>query len=514
MNLAFLTWGKLISGGRRVVTENAASYVARLAQELDVAPSRYEAAERSYHSVGEWLGRDDSSLRAMQPVVYIQGSFRLGTAIRPATSDEQYDIDLVCLLNVPKYSTTQAEIKASLGREVASYAERHGMKAPKSGRRCWTLEYADGAQFHLDALPAIRDAEAQRRRLVEARIRDEWSNTAIAITDRDHPRFSVRCENWPVSNPKGYTTWFRSRMRRAFVARREAMALEARASVEDIPSYRVKTPLQQAVQLLKLHRDKHFECNPDDKPISVIITTLAALSYGEETTTAAALNSILTSMDSHIQWRDGRPWIENPTQPLENFADRWAEFPQREQAFREWHASARAFFERLLGQSTRQMLVEAAAPMAGGLAEKASDSVRRSSFFVPAFNAGHKQAAPWPADRIGKVSIAKATVVQQGFRSRILISNSEPIRKGSELTFKAETNIPGPIKIYWQVVNTGEEAARCGQLRGGFDEGSIQRGEISRRETASYSGAHTIECFVVKDGLLRARSGAFVVNIS
>ena len=29
------------------------------------------------------------------------------------------------------------------------------------------------------------------------------------------------------------------------------MALEARASVEEIPSYAVKTPLQQAVQILK-----------------------------------------------------------------------------------------------------------------------------------------------------------------------------------------------------------------------------------------------------------------------
>jgi hypothetical protein len=36
----------------------------------------------------------------------------------------------------------------------------------------------------------------------------------------------------------------------------------------------VKTPLQQAVQILKRHRDMMFADDPEHKPISVIITTL------------------------------------------------------------------------------------------------------------------------------------------------------------------------------------------------------------------------------------------------
>ena len=35
-----------------------------------------------------------------------------------------------------------------------------------------------------------------------------------------------------------------------------------------------------------------------------------------------------------------------------------------------------------------------------------------------------------------------------------------------------------------------------------------------RQESTSYSGTHTIECFIVKNGYLVARSGAFVVNIA
>ena len=38
-------------------------------------------------------------------------------------------------------------------------------------------------------------------------------------------------------------------------------------------------------------------------------------------------------MDQHILWHNNRYWIPNPTDPLENFADKWAEHPERATAF-------------------------------------------------------------------------------------------------------------------------------------------------------------------------------------
>jgi hypothetical protein len=64
-----------------------------------------------------------------------------------------------------------------------------------------------------------------------------------------------------------------------------------RASVEDIPDYKVRTPLQQR------HRDHTFEHRSDERPISVIITTLAAHAYNGEETIGAALAVILAGMD-------------------------------------------------------------------------------------------------------------------------------------------------------------------------------------------------------------------------
>ena len=57
------------------------------------------------------------------------------------------------------------------------------------------------------------------------------------------------------------------------------------SSVDDVPDALIRTPLQRAIQILKRHRDMRFlehKCE-EYKPISIIITTLAASAYQNET---------------------------------------------------------------------------------------------------------------------------------------------------------------------------------------------------------------------------------------
>lgn len=504
-------------------TPTAADFMERLAAEVEVPPSRYEEAKNRYESVGAWLDRDESTLKDYSPVVYVQGSFRLGTPIRPATEDEHYDIDLVCELTIGKHQVSQKQLKELLGYEMRMYAKAHGMKDLDEGRRCWTLEYADGAQFHLDALPAIPDAAGHLQRLTAHALKSEWTETAIAITDTKHMAYSHVHTDWPHSNPRGYTEWFRSRMRVSFNARRGAMALEAKASVESIPAYRVKTPLQQCVQLLKRHRDMMFLEGSEHKPISVIISTLAAQAYNNEVSVALAMAAILRGMDSHITYdQRGNAVIANPTDPSENFADKWPEHPKRRKAFFDWLAKARQDFAEVARQAAPDRLVEAASGVVGTrFARGAAAGVKRPmslSTLMPhlalAFSAPHRQPAPWPQVQQGAVAIKGATWTANGFSRPIQFkSDAAPLRKGAKLVFRAETNVPQPYEIYWQVVNTGVEAAAIGCLRGGFDAGSVDRGSIVRREHTGYTGSHTIECFIVKSGYLVARSGLFIVNV-
>ncbi|MBO9463160.1 MULTISPECIES: nucleotidyltransferase [Stappiaceae] len=387
------------------ITKEAEDYLEALADELTISPTRYEQAVSRYESLGTWLHRDASSVKQYDPQVYSQGSFRLGTVIKPEDENGQYDIDSVCeLAALAKGHLTQYALKEMLRVEIESYRVAQAMVKPLGeGRRCWTLEYADGAQFHMDIVPALPNGASTRLLLESSGLNAQWASTAIAITDNKHPLFFQHTSDWPRSNPKGYANWFRSRMAVAFSRKRRKLAEATQASVESIPDYRVVTPLQQAIMILKRHRDQMFADRKDVKPISVILTTLSAHAYEGEETIGQALVSILIKMDRFIGFDGIRYYIPNPSDPLENFADKWAEHPERRVAFFEWLEAARRDFFYAAQVSSRQAITDSVAPGIGrGLAERAGDRAApkpTSSLLRPTTVAPAVLAAPsFPAE--------------------------------------------------------------------------------------------------------------------
>jgi hypothetical protein len=363
------------------ITPQAEQFLEDLAEELDIPEHRYDDAKTSYESLGNWLKRDESSVRQFDPHIYVQGSFRLGTAIRPRDDEEEYDVDSVCEFRLlTKSQLSQAELKRRLGVEIRAYARSQNMVKPvREGRRCWILDYADGAQFHMDVVPALPNGLSQRLLLERHNLAAPWASTAIVITDNEVPNYHLTADDWPRSNPKGYAEWFKSRMAAIFEERRRRKADGMRASVESIPDYKVRTPLQSAVMILKRHRDEMFAGRPDERPISVILTTLAAHSYNGEGTIGSALVSILGRMHEFVG-HDGEKYvIPNPTDPLENFADKWVDHPERADAFREWLGQAREDFARAAALSNRQVITETLARGIGrGLAERANTRPQRT----------------------------------------------------------------------------------------------------------------------------------------
>ena len=192
-----------------------------------------------------------------------------------------------------------------------------------------------------------------------------FSDTAIAITDNEHHSFTSKSHDWPRSNPKGYEKWFKGRMAKSYEQIRKSLAEGQRlkgvqVNVEDIPDYKVRTPLQQVVMILKRHRDDVFKNTPKEKPISIIITTLAGHAYEGESDTPSALLGILNRMDNYILDDGHRCIITNPTDATENFADRWEKYPERQKAFFQWLKKARADFFELSALSNLQKMHDAA----------------------------------------------------------------------------------------------------------------------------------------------------------
>ena len=498
-------------------------FLEDIAQELDISESRYEAAERAYKSVGQWLERPDSSLRSARPVVHVQGSVALGLAVKPVTDEDHHDVDAVCELSVSKAAYTQQQLKEALGYELALYAKAQNMnEEPERRNRCWTLNYADEAQFHLDTLPAIPDGQAASQVLAKAGVSNQWASTSIAITDERHPDFRKISGNWQRSNPRGYAAWFRSRQQIAFDRLRKAMASRVLAKVENIPEYKVKTPLQAAIQILKRHRDIWGLSHPQRRPISIILTTLAAHAYQQEVTIGATLTRVLADMDRYIESRGNLPWIGNPSDPLENFADKWVYEPDRAQAFFEWLQAAREDFRTAANLSDRDVLITVLSARLGERSVRvaakkriAPQSVvfRISRGLRELMAAPHRTKASWPVMITGNVSIVETVVSRKGFRDKKIGSDGPVLPKDVSLRFVARSDVDGPYRVYWQVVNTGSQAQKANGLRGNFEERAPERGQLTKQESTLYSGTHSIQCFIVKNGILVAQSEPFIVNI-
>jgi len=330
-------------------------FLQELAESLDISDAQYEAAVKHYESVGDWLSKDDSPIAVHDPQIYPQGSFRLCTMIKPYNDADQYDIDLVCELKaLKKENVTQKQLKDMVGDRLKEN-ERY-RKMLKEGKRCWTLQYADSARFHMDILPAIPDDEINE---IAREIGANLAQSAILITDRE-------LHNWQRSNPVGYAEWFKERMHIQFDAKRMLLAESLRADVEEVPEYKVKTPLQQSIQILKRHRDIMFADDKDDKPISIIITTLAARAYNNEADLLEALQNIIAKMPSLIE-RDeqGNALVANPVNPLENFADKWKKHPEKETKFRKWLEQVKDDLEAALRAGDLHDMIEGLKPRFG-----------------------------------------------------------------------------------------------------------------------------------------------------
>src|ERR1022692_3006654 len=106
----------------RNVTPEAEGFLDDLADELEIPEYRYEQAQTSYKSLGDWLNRENSTIRQFEPQVYSQGSFALGTVIAPISDEEHYDVDAVSeFKKLSKREISQKELKRRLGVEVEMY---------------------------------------------------------------------------------------------------------------------------------------------------------------------------------------------------------------------------------------------------------------------------------------------------------------------------------------------------------------------------------------------------------
>ena len=309
-----------------------AQLLGRVADSLDITPTQFERAKLAYETISDVVTSSaDPRLGAAK--VFPQGSFAIGTVVRPLNDAEsEFDVDLACRL-AASTSLAPTMAKGLVGAPLKAdgrYADKLEEKA-----RCWRVNYA--GEFHLDICPLVRAAASD------------------AIPDKD-------LAAWILTHPEEYAKWFNERADRA----RTRLLMDSavlRAEVAPFPEENAdKGWLRRIVQLLKRHRDtwglRVGGWQAEFAPISIIITTLAAMSFEREFRSGRQfvnpynlIQRVIAGMPAFIEQRNiagqFQWWIQSPV-AAENFANRWNQDQRWVMAFREWHVVALASVHELV----------------------------------------------------------------------------------------------------------------------------------------------------------------------
>lgn len=312
-----------------------------LSENLSITKTQHEAAVQSYVAVGKYLSNENSALAEFQPYIKPQGSFIIGTTIQSIDEDGDIDLDVVCEFKKKPDNWAQFHLKNAVGDRLKE-SDRYSDMLDEEGRRCWTLKYRENAEsanqrYHMDILPALISSGYSiiLEKAMSADTYEEFDKLRLSITDKEESGYTTETtpEYWKQSNPYGYAIWFMNIAKTINGIKKRTFSLNE--AVKPAPEYQeARLPLQRVVQLLKRHRDIYFKNQTDpevkkQKPISCVITTLAARAYRGEEELIDALWGVVNRMEDEIEFKlDPRlgkevEWISNPTNISENFADRW-----------------------------------------------------------------------------------------------------------------------------------------------------------------------------------------------
>lgn len=250
------------------MTKNNQDFKEFLRDEVNLNQSRLDVLNDRVRAVNSYLKDNLTGYQKMER----QGSFALGTLIKPVDDDDEYDADIQIVMNPnPEWEPKDYvnEIRRTL-RSNKNYADKLRLKT-----RCVTVDYS--GDFHLDVVPRVT---IEGKHHVCNRIDNEFEET----------------------DGTGYRDWFNEQNR---ITGRN---------------------LKRVVRLLKYLRD--HKNNYAAK--SILLTTLAGNTIrpsdeGTEavSTVADTLAIVLTRMDDYLQQRPTMPEIKNPVLPTENFNRHW-----------------------------------------------------------------------------------------------------------------------------------------------------------------------------------------------
>ena len=239
-----------------------------LRDEVNLNQSRLDRLETAVGGVNGYLKDNLTGYQKMEK----QGSYALGTLIKPVDDNDEYDADIQIVMN-PNPNWEAKDYVHAINQTLAgnkNYADKLRLKT-----RCVTVDYA--GDFHLDVVPRVT---IKGKHYICNRIDNKFEET----------------------DGTGYRDWFNGKNRIT------------------------GGNLKRVVRLLKHLRDHKNSFTAK----SILLTTLAGNMIRESdegteavSTVAGTLVTVLSRMDNYLHQHSNMPEIKNPVLPTENFNRHW-----------------------------------------------------------------------------------------------------------------------------------------------------------------------------------------------
>lgn len=386
---------------------------------------------------------------------FLSGSYAKHTSIRPVLNDDKRDVDIVVVTNHTDSDNSQDVLQelydVIISKKIYENAtiQSHSIGITMSG-------------IDIDVVPVIED-EAENSDYLKIGSNDEGG--------------------WKITDPQGHISW------------------STTVNKDNSNEYK---PL---VKIFKWWR--RINCPDDIKyPKGITLEKIIADNLGDssETTENLIIATMQNINDSYQKYIEDEeiPLVNDPTVEGNdllagyNFSD-----------FKLFIDKIKEHIDLIenegTGNDTWRKVLGDEFPK-----EETKNSIEKSQLINQILYVKHRQAPQWALPRGYAVFIAAQVVTKDGYKYNYE-NDSDPIPKGSSISFKAITTIKPNFQIYWQVVNTGKEAEMANDLRGGFEKYNYN--QIYHSEGTSYTGSHYVQCFIIKNGQCIARSKEFIVNI-
>lgn len=388
---------------------------------------------------------------------FLSGSYAKHTSIRPVLGDKKRDVDIIVVTSYKsdKNSKEVLEELKDVLLENSNYdtalVQQHSVGIEMSG-------------ISVDVVPVIADEE-------DAQL--------YYIGDVDSGE-------WSITDPKGHKEW------------------STAVNKDNNNEYK---PL---VKIFKWWR--RFNCPEDKKyPKGITLEKIVADNLGDSSLSTedfliATMQNIVSNYKESYVNENANPIVDDPSEKIdendllegysiEDFADFVNKIEEHVNLLNT-EGTTNASWRKVLGTEFPNSSTEA-----NNLA---------LSNLKKCIGALHRQRPTWPMQRGGAAFIAVRVTTAAGEKIEYS-NNGVPLDKGCSLHFRALTGVKQPFKVMWQITNTGVEAQVAECLRGNFEESDY--GLCEKYETASYSGSHSVQCFIIKKGICVAKSEEFIVNV-